>query len=240
MPLDNYQEILSDPPAKGRMISNLSVDCCIFGFENNDLKVLLVQHASGRSQGQWALPGEFVLKDRNLQEMPHHVLQRLTGLENIFVEQLGTFGRLDRVDYGRIITIAYYALISPQKYNLKVGADALDVAWVNVAEATKLIYDHNEILDYAMIKLRDRIKTYPIGFELLPDKFTLTHIQKLYEAMLGHSLDTRNFRRKMLSSKLLQATSEVDDSVPYRAPKLYTFDKERYDEMLVEGYFFQL
>ncbi len=240
MPSKNYQELLSDPPAKESMMDQLTVDCCIFGFENNNLKILLVQHASGRSKGQWALPGEFVLKDRNLKEVPHHVLQRLTGLENIFVEQLGTFGRLDRVDYARVITIAYYALISPQKYTLKVGADALDVAWVNISEVGNLIYDHNEIMDYAIVKLRDRIRTYPIGFELLPEKFTLTQIQKLYEAMLGHSLDTRNFRRKMLSSKLLQSTSEVDDSVPYRAPKLFTFDKKRYDEMLVEGYFFQL
>jgi len=222
------------------MINNISVDCCIFGFEENKLKVLLIQHARGRSKGQWALPGEFVLNDLDLKDMPYHVLERLTGITEIFVEQLGTYGQLDRVDYGRIITVAYYALISPQKHQLRPGSDAVDVAWVDMQEIPELIYDHNSILEHAMIKLKERIKTYPIGFELLPEKFTLTQIQRLYEVILGHELDTRNFRRKMLSSKILIATSEVDNSVPYRAPKLYTFDKVRYDEMLVDGYFFQL
>ncbi len=219
-------QLLADPTPKSELMAGVSVDCVILGFEEEKLKVLLIQHNGGPKDGCWALPGDFVNNNCNLGEMPYEVLHRLTGIQDIFVNQLGAFGNLERVDYRRIITVAYYALISPQKYVLKIGAGAKDVKWFEMHEVPKLIFDHKEILDAAIQKLRRDINIFPIGFELLADKFTLTQVQKLYEAILGGKLDTRNFRRKIIKSNMLIDTGKVDHSVPYRAPKLFRFNKD--------------
>lgn len=217
--------LLAGPSPEAELLSHISVDCVILGFENEQLKVLLIQHNGGPKDSEWALPGDFVHKDHSLSSMPYAVLERLTGIKDIFVNQLGAFGCTNRVDYRRIVTIAYYALISPQKYTLKIGSGAKDADWFKVDEVPDLIFDHKEILDFAIQRIRKDIDHIPISFELLPETFTLTQMQKVYEAILDEKLDTRNFRRKILKSGMLSDTGKIDSSVPYRAPKLYRYKK---------------
>ncbi len=238
--LDNYAIALAEPNPSHLVMENVSVDCIIFGFEDFKLKVLLIQHGRGPMKGQWALPGDYLLNDISMDEMPHEVLRRLTGMKNVYVEQLGAYGSKNRVDYRRVVTVAYFALISPQKYKLTKGEGTSDVDWFDLKDIPHLIFDHNTILDDAIKQLKIKARTQPVGFELLNEKFTLTQLQKLYEAILGHSLDTRNFRRKILSLDTLIDLDEVDSSVPHRAPALYSFDTEKYEELKAEGYYFEI
>ena len=225
-------QLLADPVPQDELMPEHSVDCVILGFEDEKLKVLLVQHPGGAGDGKWALPGDFLRKVTGLEEMPYELLKRLTGIEHIFVEQLGAFGAIDRVDFRRVITVAYYALISPQEYTLKIGSRANNVLWFNVKDVPKLIFDHDEILDFAIDRLRKDLNYKPIWSKLLSNKFTLTQLQKLFEAILDKKLDTRNFRRKILKNKTLKDTGKFDRSVNYRAPKLYSFDKKAYKKQL--------
>lgn len=206
---------------------SLSVDCVILGFDEEQLKVLLIQHRGGPKDGEWALPGDFVNKYMDLDAMPYDVLKRLTGIEDIFVDQLGAFGACDRVDYRRIVTIGYYALISPRDYQLQIGTGARKVEWYPLSEVPSLIFDHSLILDSAIKQLQKDLEIRPIGVELLPEEFTLTQMQKLYEAILMEKQDTRNFRRKVANLKILIDTGKVDHDAPHRAPKLYRFDKRK-------------
>jgi 8-oxo-dGTP diphosphatase len=238
--IDNYAITLAEPNPSDYVVSNISVDCAIFGFEDSRLKVLLIQHGRGPMESRWALPGDYLSKDLDLNVMPNEVLRRLTGLKNVYVEQLGAFGELNRVDYRRVVTVAYFALISPQKFQLHKGEGASDVRWFDISEVPSLIFDHNLIIVKALDRLRQDVKVHPIGFELLPKKFTLTNIQRLYEEILGVKLDTRNFRRKILSTEILKNLNEVDRSVPYRAPALFSFDKKKYVKYKEEGYFIEL
>lgn len=219
-------QLLANPSPEEELMSSISVDCVILGFEDENLKVLLIQHHGGPKDGEWALPGDFIKKDMDLEKMPYDVLDRLTGIKDIFVDQFGTFGNVDRVDYRRIITVGYYALVSPQKYELILGKGAKKVEWFDVSNTPSLIFDHSYLLTSAINKLQEDLETKPIGHELLPEEFTLTQMQKLYEAILGEKQDIRNFRRKILNLKILEETGNVDDSVPYRAPKLYKFKKK--------------
>lgn len=227
MTIHHQSQLLANPSPVDELMPSLSVDCVILGFEEEKLKVLLVQHHGGPKDGEWALPGDFVKKEMDLEKMPYDVLQRLTGIADIFVEQLGAFGSLNRVDYRRIITIGYYALISPQKYELSIGPGAKKVEWFEVEKTPCLIFDHQIILKTAIKKLQDDLEIKPIGHELLPEEFTLTQMQKLYEAILGERQDTRNFRRKISNLKILVDTGKSDHSAPYRAPKLFSFDKNK-------------
>jgi 8-oxo-dGTP diphosphatase len=237
---DNYAITLAEPNPMHLVMPNVSVDCVIFGFENFELKVMLIQHGRGPMKDQWALPGDYVLANTSIEEMPHEVLRRLTGMNNVYVKQFGAYGGLNRVDYRRVITIAYFALISPQKYTITKGEGTNDVRWFSLNEIPHLIFDHNLILNDAIGQLKLKARIEPLGFELLSEKFTLTQLQKLYEAILGHQLDTRNFRRKILSLDTLIDLDEVDDSVPHRAPALFSFDHVKYEELKNEGYYFEI
>jgi 8-oxo-dGTP diphosphatase len=238
--IDNYAITLSEPNPSNLVMENISIDCVIFGFQDNELKVLLIQHGRGPMKGHWALPGDYLLKDTSVDDMPHEVLRRLTGLKNVYVEQFGAYGDLNRVFYRRVMTIAYFALISPQKYELILGEGTSSIAWFNVTEIPKLIFDHKDILQDAIQHLKLKARTEPLGFELLNQKFTLTQLQKLYEAIISHKLDTRNFRRKILSLNTLIDLDEVDDSVPYRPPALFSFDYHKYTNVKNEGYYFEI
>jgi 8-oxo-dGTP diphosphatase len=238
--LDNYAITLAEPNPSHLVMENISVDCVIFGFEDYKLKVLLIQHGRGPKKGQWALPGDYIEKDLSMEDTPSKVLFRLTGLTNVFVQQLGAFGQLDRVDYRRVITVAYFAFISPQKYKLIKGEGTSDVRWFEISDIPPLLFDHNAIVDIAIKQLKEKTRTEPIGFELLPQKFTLTQLQRLYEAILGHLLDTRNFRKKVLKLQTLIDLKEVDSSVPHRAPALFSFDDKKYEELKNQGYYFEI
>ncbi len=213
-----------------QIMDDLSIDCIIFGF-TNELKALLVKHADGISKGKWALPGGWITYDESLDEAANRILQLLTGVENLFMEQLKAFGAVNRFPGKRVVTVAYYTMIRDADYDLVAGFTASDVEWFSINELPKLPYDHQEILDYAWNQLKIKVKQEPIGFNLLPQKFTLLQLQSLYESILQIKLDKPNFRRKMLGMKLLIDCEEKQGNVSHRAAKLYRFDEEVYQSL---------
>ena len=221
-------------------ISALSIDCLLFGFKDGHLDLLLVKHATGISQGKWALPGGWINHDEGIDEAANRILYSLTGVSNIYLEQLKTFGDVNRYPGERVITIAYYALVNVENYALQAGFTASEAAWHNIYAVPSLPYDHNEILQAGFEHLRQKVRHEPIGFNLLPKKFTLYHIQELYEDILGKPLDKPNFRRKLLSMNLLVPCNEKEKGVSHRAANLYRFDKKIYDKLARKGFTFEL
>lgn len=217
------------------IMEDLTIDSVIFGF-TDELKVLLVKHADGISKGRWALPGGWITYDESLNDAADRILLLLTGMDNVFQEQLRAFGAVDRFPSKRVVTVAFYSLIKVSDYHLAAGYTASDVKWFAPDEVGDLPYDHNEILEYAFSELRKRVKQEPIGFNLLPEKFTLLQLQNLYESALQIKLDKPNFRRKILGMNLLIDCEELQDNVSHRAAKLYRFDEEVY-QLLKENKF---
>lgn len=219
----------------------ITVDCVVFGLDDRDsLKVILIQRKLPPFQGQWALPGGFVHLDETLEEAAWRELREETGIQNVFLEQLYTFGNLNRDPRERIITVAYYALVNLGEYHLQATTDAADAAWFAIDNLPELAFDHSEIFQTALNRLRGKIRYEPIGFELLPKKFTLSQIQKLYETILGQKLDKRNFRKKILKMNLLRELDEVETDVAHRAARLYQFDEVKYEQLKQQGFNFEL
>ncbi len=212
----------------------VTLDCVIFGFAEGRLQVLLVEWTEPGDPQLWALPGGFLKEDTDLDTSAQIVLEGLTGVAHVFMEQLHTFGKVNRVPTHRAITVAYYALVAPAQYPLKPGPDNRKVKWFDIREIPDLIYDHREILETGLERLRKTIREEPIGFELLPEKFTLTQIQCLYESILNGEIDKRNFRKKFLNMNLLTPLSEMQQGVAHRAARLYSFDKEVYETLKAE------
>jgi ADP-ribose pyrophosphatase YjhB (NUDIX family) len=210
-----------------KLISNLSIDNVIFGFDT-ELKVLLVRHADGISKGKWALPGGWVNSDESVDDAASRLLFALTGLNHIFLEQLKAFGDLNRFPSQRVITIAYYSLIRSNEVNLVPGFTASEVKWVSFEEIKNLPYDHIKILNFGLSTLRNKVKQEPIGFSLLPKQFSLYDLQKIYEAILQIKLDKPNFRRKILKMGFLIKSPIKQTMVSHRAAQLYEFDQEVY------------
>ena len=220
--------------------SAFTVDNVIFGFDDGDLKVLLIKRGEEPYIGRWALPGYFVNQDEELDSAAIRVLDELTGLKNVYLEQVRTFGGVDRHPRGRVITIAYYSLLKVDDYKLNVSSIATKAKWRSVSDVKELAFDHNEILEACFIRLKQRVRTRPIGFELLPPKFTLTELQHLYESILETQLDKRNFRKKILSMNLLVDLRETQEGVAHRPARLYQFDQDKYDQFVSEGFIFEL
>lgn len=222
--------------------SAFSIDNVIFGFDEGDLKVLLIKRGTEPFKGKWALPGDLVYPNEGLETAANRVLQELTGLSNVYLEQVRTFGAVDRHPIGRVITIAYYSLIKISDFNITPSSFAQKAKWHNINKALNdtLAFDHNEILNSCFEALKSKVRIRPVGFELLPPKFTLTELQHLYEAVLGTDLDKRNFRKKILSMNLLIDLDELQEGVPHRPAKLYKFDKEKYKKFEAEGFSFEL
>ncbi|SHL29180.1 NUDIX hydrolase [Flavobacterium saccharophilum] len=217
----------------------ITIDCVIFGFDKGSLEVLLVQHGEGISKGKWGLPGGWIYKKESTDNAAHRLLNELTGLDNIYLEQLKAFGDPDRFPLRRVITIGYYALVKREDYNIKAGFTAADAKWYKIDAIPDLIYDHNEILAYSLKHLQNRVRQAPIGFNLLPEKFTLLQLMHLYEEILGIEMDKSNFRRKILHMKLLVALDEKQQDVSHRAAKLYKFDPEIYNKLTEKGFNFE-
>lgn len=222
------------------IIDALSIDCLIFGFKKNELDILLVQHGEGISKGRWALPGGWIRYNEGTDEAAERLLSDLTGVSNIYLEQLRSFGHVNRYPSKRVITIAYYALVKPENYTLHAGFTAADAQWFKISEVPELPYDHREILNSGLSYLKHKVRHEPIGFNLLPKKFTLLQLQELYEAILDKKLDKPNFRRKLMKMNLLEPLKEKQTDVSHRAAGLYRFDKKIYDKLTEKGFTFEL
>ena len=218
----------------------LTVDCVVFGFDEGDLKVLLIERALGPFQGRWALPGGFVRVDETLDEAARRELQEEAGLKNVFLEQLYTFGDVDRDPRERVVSVAYYALVPLAAHHTKAATDAADARWFPMAKVPKLAFDHATILQVARARVKGKVRYEPIGFELLPPKFTLSQLQHLYEAVLETTLDKRNFRKKVLSFGLLTPLKETQMMGRHRPAQLFCFDADKYEKLRKRGFNFEL
>lgn len=238
-PADKATRISSLPPtahAQCDLVNAISVDNIIFGLDGGHLKVLLVRQTDVRHRGLWALPGGWIRRNEGLRDAAARVLADLTTLEDVYLDQLGAFGRVDRFPYDRVITVAYYALIRADQCEIATSQWTYDVKWHPVDETPALVYDHAEILSHALENLRNRIRHAPIGFELLPEKFTLGQLQTVYESVLGTKLDKPNFRRKILRMNIIRPCQEFQQDSRHRAAQLYQFDAELYRQYQQSGF----
>jgi len=220
-------------------IDGISIDCVIFGFKKESLEVLLVQHAGGESEGSWGLLGGWLKREESADDAAQRILYELTSLDNIYLEQLKAFTNPKRVLDRRVVTIGYYTLVNQEDYDVKASLAVREAKWCRINEIPNLIFDHNEILEFSLMQLRNRVRQAPIGFNLLPEKFTLLQLMHLYEEILGIELDKSNFRRKILHMKLLVALDEKQQDVSHRAAKLFKFDPEIYKKLTEKGFNFE-
>jgi 8-oxo-dGTP diphosphatase len=218
----------------------LTVDCVVFGFDEEELKILLIQRGLPPFKGKWALPGGFVRVDETVDHAAIRELQEETGLHDVFLEQLYTFGAVKRDPRERVVSVAYYALVKLSEHPAAGATDASDAGWFPVSRPPALAFDHAEILALALARLRAKVRYEPIGFELLPEKFTLSQIQHLYEAVLETELDKRNFRKKILSMGVLVPLKEQSRGGAHRPAQLYRFDARKYGALKKRGFNFEL
>ena len=239
---------------KKELNPNVSVDCVIFGFDLDQLYVLLIDSGSTEafSQARMAVPGDLIFDTENLDEAAIRVLRELTSIENIYLEQIGAFGDPNRIGKkdsdrewleairaqpeARVITVAYYSLVRMPNFNPKASSFAKSAGWAPVKEVFDLAFDHYDILQAGLEQLRRKIKIQPIGFNLLPEKFTLSQLHKLYECILDKELDKRNFRRKILNLNILTNLDEKQVGVPHKPSQLFEFNEENYKKLSKEGF----
>ncbi len=212
----------------------VTTDCVIFGFDGNELKVLLVERGIEPFKGCWALPGGFLNPEESAETGALRELKEETGIENAYIEQFHSYSTPDRDPRERVITIAYIALVKLQE--VKGGDDAADAKWFPVNNTPKLAFDHDLILRDALCRLRERIHFHPIGYDLLPEKFTMKALQTLYEAVLGVHFDRRNFAKKMQHLDILIQLDETIWPTPKREAKLFKFNLEKYNELKRRGF----
>jgi len=209
-------------------LNGISVDCVIFGFDENELKVLLIKSDLKNFDGKWSLLGDLIGSRETLDEAAYRILKERTGMDDVYLEQVRSFGEVDRHPAARIITVAYCSLIYVQQHQIKKMDNELH--WHRVKHIKEMAFDHKKILDVCYEWLQKRIQEHPLGFSLLPKKFSLRELQNLYEAILGVELDRRNFRKKFFSMDLLEDTGEYEADVPHRPGKLYKFNYEKYQK----------
>jgi 8-oxo-dGTP diphosphatase len=216
----------------------VTVDVVIFTVREEALQVLLVQRGAAPFRDRWALPGGFIREDEPLEEAALRELEEETGVREVYLEQLYTFGEPGRDPRGRVITVAYFALIASDRQTLAAGTDAAAARWWPAGAPPPLAFDHREILDYAVERLRNKLEYTTVGFQLLPAKFTLTQLQRVYEAILGRALDKRNFRRKMELLDILTPLEETVREGASRPAQLYRFSARRFAKLKDKGILF--
>lgn len=207
----------------------LSVDCIIFGFEQNKLKVLIGKRKMDPGRGEWSLYGGFVRNGESIEDAANRTLFELTGMRNMYMRQVGAFGSVNRDPGERVVSVAYYALINVADYNERLQAEH-EVEWVDIDEVPQMFSDHNEMIRKARKLMQQKIKTEPISFQLLPSLFTLTQLQRLYEAVNGEEVDKRNFRKRIKDMDFIEKTELIDKQSSKRGAYLYRFNKRMYNE----------
>jgi 8-oxo-dGTP diphosphatase len=225
-PVKTLNAIQSEIQGNNRIA--LSVDCVIFGFDENKLKVMLIRSDLKKYQGKWSLLGDLVSPDEDLDAAAYRVLKQRTGLNDVYLEQVQTFGTIGRHPAGRVVTAAYCSLINVQHHKLKILANELH--WHDVKNVTDMAFDHQQIFNTCYQRLQKRIQEHPLGFNLLPKKFSLRDLQNLYEAILDVKLDRRNFRKKFFTMDFLVDINEMEVDVPHRPGKLYKFNYDKYEK----------
>ncbi len=233
----------------------IAVDIVVFGYHSDDkpdvkilknkdakdsLSLLLIRRGIEPFKNHWALPGGFIRKNETLEETAERELKEEAGIENVFLEQLYTFSHVDRDPRERIISASYFALVETSKYKPSASTDASEAQWFSMNKLPKLAFDHDEIVKTATLRLRNKVRYEPIGFELLPQKFTLTQLQSLYESILGEKMDKRNFRKKILSYGLLKELKSKIKNVSHRPSALYAFDLKKYKVLAKKGLEFEI
>jgi len=216
----------------------VAVDCIIFGFDGENLKILLVKRNFEPQMGEWSLMGGFIGSDETSDEAANRVLYTLTGLENIYLEQLKCYTEIKREPTARIMSISYYALINIEK-DIQIN-EQYSAKWVELQKAPELIFDHNKMVKDAVARLRRRASTGPIGFELLPEKFTMKDLQNLYEAIFDEKFDKRNFTSKINSMDILVNTNKKDMTSSRKGSFLYRFDEKKYNKKISRGFMFKI
>lgn len=247
------------------ILENVSVDCVVFGFnhdklnvllwqaepelfkealksqeEYNQLKMLFEKTSASGSESNWGLVGSFLPDDEDPDNYAGKIIKIVTGLEKVYLRQVKIFGDPQRVPFIRVLTVAYYALINPEFHDLKFSPLARAVKWFEINQLPDVFFDVKEIIIAALKNLRQEVQYHPVGFHLLPEKFTLSQLQKVYEVILNKYIDTRNFRKKIIKMRLLNDTNEKQQNVAHRAAKLYSFDLNIYHKLVEEGLNFRI
>lgn len=219
----------------------VAVDCIIFGYDliEKEIKLLLIKRSFEPAMGRWSLAGGFVEANESLDEAACRILYNLTGLKNVYMEQSNTFGKVDRDPGARVISTSYYALIKLQDID-NGQKDHHGAHWRSISKLPELIFDHSEMVDKALIELQGHLKVKPVGFELLPEKFTLVQLQDLYEALYRKKIDKRNFRKKILSMNLLEKFNEKEKNTSRKGAYYYKFIHEKYESFRENGFYFNL
>jgi ADP-ribose pyrophosphatase YjhB (NUDIX family) len=205
----------------------VAVDCIIFGFNKGSLNLLLLKRNFEPSRGKWSLMGGFVQKDESTDDAAKRVLKELTGLDRVYMEQVGAFGEIERDSGERVISIAYYALINIDDYDRELVQN-YNAFWTDIDKLPRLIFDHMEMVDKARNRMKQKASCKPIGFNLLPKLFTLTQLQALYEAIYGESMDKRNFRKRVAEMEFIEMTDEIDKTGSKRGARLYRMNSDIY------------
>lgn len=224
---------------KNRDTHLIAVDCIIMGFKDNDLHVLAAKRQFEPMKGGWSLMGGFVNRGESINEAAGRVLDEFTGIDGIFMEQLGAYGEVERDSGERVVSIAYYALVDMDKFDTSL-VEKYDARWISISHLPELIFDHNKMVKDTINTLQRRAAVKPIGFNLLGDQFTLPSLQSLYEAIYQESIDKRNFRKKILSMDILEKLDEKDKSSSKRGAFYYQFNKDKYDQLIQQGLHFSL
>ncbi|CAM1363790.1 conserved hypothetical protein [Tenacibaculum litopenaei] len=218
----------------------VAVDAVVFGYEQKKLSVLLIKRGIAPYLGSWALPGGLVHDEESLENAVRRELMEETNVTIDYLEQLYTFGTPNRDPRNRVISVSYFALVSPQNFKIDASTDAADVQWFPMDALPELAFDHKKIIDAALDRLRNKINYQPIGFELLNSEFPFSDLEQLYQTILNKSLDRRNFRKKIMSFGILTETDKMHQPTSGRPAKLYQFNAEKYSELLNEGFHFEI
>ena len=218
----------------------LTVDAVVFGYEEGNISVLLIRRKYDPYKGQWAIPGGFVKNNEALEDSVERELYEETGIKINYLEQLYSFGKLDRDPRGRVVSIAYFGLVRPNTFKIIASTDAEEVAWFSIDELPKLAFDHEEILKIAIERLQGKITYEPIGFELLDKKFPFSDLEKLYTTLLGRDIDRRNFRKKIIGLNVLDELDEKVSKGSGRPANLFQFNQKRYFQLKKEGIIFEI